>query len=144
MTKPSVAGQIPLRPLIHPDNMNEHVETLLTVVGDVLSIDDEGYSHEMLNGDDGREVYIFEPDNTYMIGYINHLYVVDGHLIVSAWFTHLGGTLVDMSFTFNTNETLLLVPLTPEQNPCHQEISDSFVVTTIGSYCVGTRVNVDV
>lgn len=128
-----------LRQLIAPENLTAPVLELLRIEGSVLTTDLEGYDCSMEGQQANQRFFIVQKglDRSTGFGLVQYLYVVDGHLVAAVWFG--GDDLHDYSFTFNTNETLILVPPSEKVNPCNQYIDEHFAVHTITEYWIAEK-----
>lgn len=125
--------------LIAPENMSEAVSQLLRIEGNILTTDNEGYDCDMEGKSRDRRFLVVQHgvDQSTGWGLVQYLYVLDGHLIAVVWFG--GDDLHHCSFTFNANETLLLVPPSNEANPCNQYVDAEFLVSTITEYWIAEK-----
>lgn len=122
------------------ENLTGPVRDMLRIEGQYLTTDGEGYDCEM-EGQSNTQRFMIVDHGAHGTGWgqVQYLYVVDGHIVAVVWFG--GEDVHHYSFTFNTNETLLLVPPSPTTNPCNQYIDDQFVVETITEYWIAEKQN---
>lgn len=120
------------------ENLTGPVREMIRIEGQYLRADDTGGDCDMEGQEEGKRFLIVDSQNRNGTGWglVQYLYVLDGHVIAAVFF---GGFVHHYSFTFNTDESLLLVPTSPATNPCNQDIDEHYVVYPITEYWIAEK-----